>query len=406
MQKPLEAAGGSIPSFGSGTLGYVNVNNERFGDFHGASGFLLGQVDVAARNPATNVAPVSVRLIPDIGELALEAIDGILLRRSNTALFAALARRPRAGGRAVNASQETEVDPYIPIPSVCVGRECASGVFPEYTFTSSNPEVGSFVKENLASPDPHTTPLQGPDGKPISDEPSTEDPIPSEESGLFCAYNEGKTIVTISAGGLSSSLPVTVQAGSVREPCGTVPLKHHVTAAQSAAAPAPPPPAPAPAPAGPAPASSPPLVPVPPAPAVAPPAPPGRPTVALPAPFCHQHSPRRRSRSCHRRCPRRRVRLPRRGPRRSPRRSRSPNTKRRRRARPSRSPTRRSPTAPPNTSPRRSTSSGSCCSPPSAGASVARRRPRRGRRELHVAPATLSSMRAQRRMAAKRRRPW
>ncbi len=40
-----------------------------------------------------------------------------------------------------------------------------------------------------------------------------------------------------------------------------------------------------------------------------------------------------------------------------------------------------------------------------AGASVARRRPRRGRRELHVAPATLSSMRAQRRMDAKRR-PW
>ena len=37
-----------------------------------------------------------------------------------------------------------------------------------------------------------------------------------------------------------------------------------------------------------------------------------------------------------------------------------------------------------------------------AGASTVRRRPRRGRRELRVAPATLSSMRAQRRMDPKR----
>ena len=40
-----------------------------------------------------------------------------------------------------------------------------------------------------------------------------------------------------------------------------------------------------------------------------------------------------------------------------------------------------------------------------AGASI-RRRPRRGRRDIRVAPATISSMRAQRRMDAKRRRLW
>jgi hypothetical protein len=406
VQKPLEADGGSIPSFGSGTLGYVNVADERFGDFHGASGFLLGQVDVAARNPDTDVAPVSVRLIPDIGELALEAVDGILLRRSNTALFAALARRPRAGGRAVNSSQETEVDPYIPIPSVCVGRECASGVFPEYTLTSSNPDIGGFVKENLASPDPHTTPLDGPEGQPIADEPTAEEPIPKEESGLFCAYNAGTTIVTISAGGLSSSLPVTVQAGSVRQPCGTVRLKHLPAVSQSASAPVPSP-APAPAPAGPAPASSPPLVPVPPAPVITTPAPPGRPTPALPAPFFLPPALATPVLAFV----------------------------------PPPVPTPARPTPPSGTSavtspievaeheeeeesatesvsnqalayrasehePSPTYILGIVLLAAFAGASVARGRPRRGRRELHVAPATLSSMCAQRRMDAKRRRPW
>jgi hypothetical protein len=39
-----------------------------------------------------------------------------------------------------------------------------------------------------------------------------------------------------------------------------------------------------------------------------------------------------------------------------------------------------------------------------AGASV-RRRPRRGRREVRVAPATISGMRAQRRMSSERGRP-
>ena len=40
-----------------------------------------------------------------------------------------------------------------------------------------------------------------------------------------------------------------------------------------------------------------------------------------------------------------------------------------------------------------------------AGAS-ARRRPRRGRREVQVAPATLSGSRAQQRIGAARRRRW
>jgi hypothetical protein len=266
VTEPLQGAScGSqpIPTFGSGTLGYIEVSNESFADFHGASGFLLGEVDVSARAPATNLAPVTARLIPNIGELALEAKDGILLRRSEPALFAGLARRPRAGGRAVGGSEENdELDPYIPIPEDCVGTACANGLFPEYTFSSSDEEVGQFVEPNLASPESHSV-LQGPTGR----------PIPDAQSGLFCAYNPGTTILTISAGGLSSSLPVTVQPGSVRQPCGTVPLKNLPARAQTLPVPAPPPPAPAPAPAGPAPASTPPLLlPPPPAP------------LALPAP--------------------------------------------------------------------------------------------------------------------------
>jgi hypothetical protein len=271
VQKPLRLGGEAIPSFGSGTLGYVDVSREAYGSFDGASGFLLGQVDVAARDPQTNRAPVTARLIPNIDELALEAKDGTLLRRSQPALFDALARRPRAGGFSVGGKDESEVDPYIPIPSNCVGATCANDLFPEYTFSSSNEDIGDFVAPNLASPDPHAV-LEGPEGKPVHD----------QLSGLFCAYNAGTTIVTISAGGMSASLPVTVQPGSVRQPCGTVRLKHLPAPPQQA--PVPPPPAPAPTPAGPAPAAAPPPVPLPSPPLPATP-PPARPPAAKPTPF-------------------------------------------------------------------------------------------------------------------------
>jgi hypothetical protein len=262
VSKPLRVGAESIPTFGSGTLGYVESLKESSGAFLGASGFLLTQVAVAERNATTNRAPVSVRLIPNVGELALEAQDGTLLRRSSVALFSGLARRPRAGNRAFNRLTAFETDPYIPIPSNCVGTTCANGVFPEYTFTSSRPDIGNFVQPNLASGEENAV-LLGSNGQ----------PVPDSKSGLFCAYNAGTTVVTISAGGLSSSLTVTVQAGSVRRPCGTQPLAE-LPAAQQAVPVPPPAPAPAPAPAGPAPASAPPPVPV--------PAPPAAPVAAAP----------------------------------------------------------------------------------------------------------------------------
>ncbi|HEY4428636.1 MAG TPA: hypothetical protein VGN08_10565 [Solirubrobacteraceae bacterium] len=390
---PLRSGGESIPTFGSGTLGYVNANAETTGAFLGASGFLLAQVDFA-KPLGNNRVAVSARLIPSIGELAMEAKDGTLLRRSQPALFAGLARRPRAGNRSRNSAHVREVDPYIPIPSICRSALCANGLFPEYTFSSSRPQVGDFVKQNLAlvEGEPHAV-LHGPEGKPIHD----------EHSELFCAYNAGTTIVTITAGGLSSSLPVTVQAGSVRQPCGTTPLTELPPVEQSSPAPVPPAPAPAPAGSSPPPSATPPLVPVPPIPAAAPVPPPARVTPALP--FFLTPAPA------------------------------TPLLA----AVPPPVPTPARPTPPSGTSavtspveaPEReeeeeeaTESVGNQASAyrsaehemPAgyilgivllaalAGASV-KRRPRRGRRDVRVAPATLSTMRSQRRMSARRRWP-
>jgi hypothetical protein len=258
VQETLQTSTGSIHVFGSGTLGYVNHVAESRGDFLGASGFLLAEVDAGAgaRNPVTLQYPVTAKLIPNIAELALEAKNGTLLRRSQVASFSALARRPRAGNRSQNQVERPDTSPYIPIPSNCVGTACANGLFPEYEFSSSNPKVGNFVEPNLASGEPEAVLLEH------------EEPIPDPKSGLFCAYNPGTTIVTITSGGLSASLPVTVQEGSVRRPCGTVPLGAVAVAKQSASLSAPTP-APAPAPAGTAPAATPPVLPIPPAPPLA-----------------------------------------------------------------------------------------------------------------------------------------
>lgn len=262
----------SVETFGSGTLGYVNSIGESRGDFLGASGFLLAEVHFHESKPGSpDRVNVTARLIPNIGELGLEAQDGTLLRRSQTAFFAGLARRPRAGNRSPNGQVGPETDPYIPLPSICIGVSCNTGLLPEYTFSSSNPEVGKFVKQNTAAAGSEPTVLL-----------EHDEPVPDPKSGLFCALNAGTTIVTISAGGLSSSLPVTVQRGSVRRPCGTTPLSEP-NVEQSVETP--PVPAPAPAPAGPAPAaSSPPPVPVPAPPPLPAPAPAPAPTPAAKAP--------------------------------------------------------------------------------------------------------------------------
>lgn len=254
----LTSSGGSIPAFGSGTLGYVAPPLKRETDFVGAGGFLVAAVNVAGRNPTTNVAPVSVRLVANIGSLALNALDGVLLRRSRPALFEGLARRPQAGSECIgnNAPQacdQLRPDPYVPIPTVCQGTRCSTGVFPEYTFTSSAPDVADFVAPDPASTNPRNVQLVN--NKPVLD----------PQSGLLCAFNAGTTAVTVTAGGYSYSQKVTVLAGTVQQPCGTVPLKNRPAKTGAESAPVAPP---APAPVSPAPT---PVPTPPPPPAVTPP---------------------------------------------------------------------------------------------------------------------------------------
>jgi hypothetical protein len=213
----LAACGESIPTFGSGTLGYVRYTAESSGDFIGASGFLLGEVKMATRSRETNRAEVEVHLIPNIEELALEAKRGTLLRRSEVASFAGLARRPRAGNRSVNEERSPDTGAYIPIPARCLGVKCPEGILPEYSFSSSKPDIGNFVQRDEHSAEADAIELNS-KGEAIQENPE------HSRSDLFCAYNKGTTVVSIKAGGLSSSLTVTVQAGSVRRPCGTVPL--------------------------------------------------------------------------------------------------------------------------------------------------------------------------------------
>ncbi len=200
----LSAAGATLRTWGAGTLGYAEyVVTRGYEDFT-ASGFLLASVDTT-RRIGPNQADVSVRLIPNIGELALDATDGTQLQRSEPALFDALARRPR-GGYNYTANSVVTPDPYVGIPSRCVGR-CTGYIQPEYTFSSSRPSIGDFVRQDPDSADAHAV-LLGADDKPIAD----------ASSGLFCAYNPGTTTISIRAGGLVYSQQVRVEQGSVDVP--------------------------------------------------------------------------------------------------------------------------------------------------------------------------------------------
>jgi hypothetical protein len=275
VSEPIGSGQNKIPAFGSGTLGYVRppTNEADAAAFLGASGFLLVSVDDAHRDPATNRAPVSANLVPNTGALAIDAADGTLLRRSEVALFEGLARRPVGGSEWLGGAPGSEAmapQPFTVLPETCLGAACGQFVKPQYVFSSSNPKIADFVAHDPNSTNPRQI-LQDSSGR----------PIPDATSGLLCAYNAGTTAVTISSGGLSYSEPVTVQAGSIQEPCGTTPVTP------------PPPPAPTPSPSPPSPAPSPaPVVPVPvkipvpppPAAKPVPPPPPPRPPLPPPPP--------------------------------------------------------------------------------------------------------------------------
>jgi len=278
-------AGGAttIPAFGTGTLGYRSpianaVGQNQADALFGDSGYLLLSVDVARRDAATNRAPVTARMQPLIKQLTLAAVDGTLLRRSRPALFQGLGRRPLGGDRwgpisaADGSPNPTGADPYIAFPAaLCQQANCGTRMTPEYTFTSSDPDIADFV-----AVDPSTTnlrkPLQGSDGKVVTD----------AHSGLLCAFNPGTTTLTVSAGGMSYSQVVTVQTGSVQQPCGTRPLnpgRFRPSVEPSETPDTTPPPA-----AAPVVNASPGIAPPPPPPPAAPQAPPARAPVRVPRP--------------------------------------------------------------------------------------------------------------------------
>lgn len=261
----------TIPAFGTGTLGYPRPQVNAAAWF-GESGVLLAEVDARARDPQTNRAPVGVRLIPVLEDLSIDPTDGVLVRRSRVALFQGLGRLPRAG----RVSVATEAaPPYVALPPTpCIGAaSCATKIPPEFTFSSADVDLGDFVAHDPASANPRAVLLDS-SGHPISD----------PGSGLFCAFNAGRTSVSIAAGGFSYAQQVTIQPGAVQRPCGTRPLspsRFHAAVATPAAPPQAqrpsspetpsvvPPPPPPPAAAPPAPASPP--APSPPAPPPAPP---------------------------------------------------------------------------------------------------------------------------------------
>ncbi|HET6997570.1 MAG TPA: hypothetical protein VFI03_03190 [Solirubrobacterales bacterium] len=209
----------SIPTFGTGTLGYTPIPQTARNQYVPASGFLLAFVDAEARDGATNIAPVSTDLIPSIGSLAIDALDGTLLRRSQPALFQALARRPNAGiscagNFAPKLCDNVSPDAYVQIPARCINSPtCSSEILPRYSFTSSRPDIADFVRVDPLSTNARAVFLN-----------ASGRPVPDSSSGLLCAFNAGTTTVTVQAGDLAYSSQVTVQKGSVQRPCGTVPL--------------------------------------------------------------------------------------------------------------------------------------------------------------------------------------
>jgi len=241
----------TIPQFSTGTLGYRSPYEDSASigqpdSLFGTAGFLIAEIDAAKRDAATNRAPVAVRLIPVIEDLSLQATDGNLLRRSRPSLFEGLGRRPVAGDRWGRAGSDgvpspAGSSPYAEFPAVpCQIAGCSTRINPEFTFSSSAPDVLDFVKQDPASSNLRK-PLLGADDKVISD----------SASGLVCPFNAGTAEVTIAAGGRAITESVTVLPGTVARPCGTRPLdpSRIVQKPAPSTAPAAPPPPPGAAPA-------------------------------------------------------------------------------------------------------------------------------------------------------------
>jgi hypothetical protein len=191
----IQAGGSQLTEYQGATLGYQQAAN------NGVLWYFVS-VDAATKH-------VSVQAIPVVQSLALEPLAGLTVQRSSTLSFQAIGRRP-PGTLATIASSSTPftagIDNYVTIPST---PKCAGCLTPTYSFSSSDPTIGNFVAPSAPG---SLLPALDPSGN----------PIPSSTSGLFCAYNAGTTTVSVTSGQLTASQVVTVSAGEIGQPCGTV----------------------------------------------------------------------------------------------------------------------------------------------------------------------------------------
>src|SRR5262249_27410144 len=175
-----------ITEYEGASLGYQQSQN---------NGVLWDDVTVD-----TSARTVSVNAIPVIDSLSIEPLDGVTVKRSSTLRFQGVGRRP-VGSLATTPNNDSfpGFDNYVTIPASGL---CAGCTAPSYIFASSNPSVGDFVvPTGPGSPFPFIDPLTG-------------KPDQSANSGLFCAYNPGKTTISLTVRLLTYQLPVTVTAGA------------------------------------------------------------------------------------------------------------------------------------------------------------------------------------------------
>ena len=181
-----------IPEYEGAALGYQQTQN------NGVLWYFVS-VDTVARK-------VTVQGIPVVQSLALEPLGGLSVARSSTLSFRAVGRRP-AGTLPGNTSGDNPagIANYVAIPP----SSCSSCVKPSYAFTSSDPAIGDFVAPS------------GP-GSQFPALNSSGHPVHSAGSGLFCGFNAGTTTVSVTSGLETSSLTVSVRAGPIGQPCGSV----------------------------------------------------------------------------------------------------------------------------------------------------------------------------------------
>ena len=184
----------------------------------------------AVQQPSEQIEATVSQLIPDIGEGELVARSAAgnaaapqrgreCSRRSREGRAPATRASARAKPKACHTSSRR-------FPANCVGAVCppgGPGILPAYSFTSSDEEVGRFVEARTALRRNRTRSSSTRRKNRSSRKARTiAQGLVESKSGLFCALNTGETMVTITAGGVSASLPVTVRGGQ-----RTPPMRDH-----------------------------------------------------------------------------------------------------------------------------------------------------------------------------------